>query len=67
MRCNCESAYCDHHGGDLTGEYPTCDPCPNPCDGRTTMLYVGAVCDACAAVARATGAGEYISRSKGER
>lgn len=48
-RCACESAYCSAHGGDLTGRYPTADPCTNVADGPEEP-WVGRICRQCAAV-----------------
>lgn len=58
MRCNCESAYCYEHGGDV--EKRTCDPCPNEADGRFLMDMVGPVCERCADRAIQTGAEKSI-------
>ena len=56
--CNCESAHCAHHGGQLVSPdgYPHSDPCPNPA-GRYRMDYVGEVCDQCADVTLAIAPG----------
>lgn len=58
MICNCESAHCAHHGGDL--EKVTCDPCTNDADGTYVMEYVGEVCEECANVALADAYGAKL-------
>lgn len=52
--CSCESAWCDHHGGNArtrTGDdFPTCDSCQGSPTGRYSMDFLGDVCAACALV-----------------
>jgi len=61
--CNCESAYCRHHGGQLVGPdgYPTCDPCSGQPTGRYRMAFVGDVCELCALTARENGFASSIT------
>lgn len=57
MRCNCESSYCERLPQNRKASHRAAH-CQNeaavPCD------FVGAICEPCAEVMRATGGAEYL-------